>query len=102
MSVDPTKSQVKFDYGEQCKVIKTVKLIKFKKDKGDLLDSPLTASLLLDENSRCHYLVVRLAATHKTIFSGMILKGKSQVKVLNKKENLEILLFGVEKEKHKL
>lgn len=50
MTVDPTKSQFKFDYGKQNIVLKTVKLLKFKKDKGQLLDCPLTASILRDQS----------------------------------------------------
>jgi hypothetical protein len=68
-------------------VIKAVKLAKFKKDKGELLDSPLTAALLFDRGTKSHYLVVYLTATHKAIFSGLVLKEKSQVRQIGSKED---------------
>jgi hypothetical protein len=40
---------------------------------------------------------IELQATHKIIFSGLILKGKSLVKTLNNKaQNLEILAFNID------
>jgi hypothetical protein len=46
MEIDPTKSKIKYEYDQKCKVLKTVKLSKFKKDKGDLIDTPFKASLV--------------------------------------------------------
>lgn len=46
MNVDPSKSTVKFDYEEKYNLLKAVKLSKYKKDKGDLIDNLLNASLL--------------------------------------------------------
>lgn len=42
-----------------------------------------------DEKSHAFYLIVRLMATKNTIFTGYIMEGKSEVRILNKKdENL--------------
>lgn len=102
MAADPSKSVMNFSYNEECSVLKKVKLAKYKKDKGDLIDTPLTASLLQDKdnNSKTSFLVIQLDSTHKNIFSGVILPGKSQTRILNRKsENVEITAFTINKEK---
>lgn len=48
MVVDPTISKIKFDYKEECKMLKKIKLAKYKLDKGSLFDNPLNACLLED------------------------------------------------------
>jgi hypothetical protein len=71
--------------------------LKFKKDKGELLDCPMNASLLRDHSKEVYFISIELQATHKIIFSGLILKGKSVVKTLNSKsQNLEILAFNID------
>ena len=39
MTIDPAKSAVKFDYGTQDAVLKKITVNKYKKDKGDLIES---------------------------------------------------------------
>jgi len=85
MESDPSKSTAKFDYGDQSTLLKSVKLLKFKKDKGELLECPLTALILHEQSKDMYYLSVELTATHKNIFTGLLLKGKSAVKTLNNK-----------------
>ena len=87
MEVDPSKSKANFAYNEECTLMKKVKLSKYKKDKGDLIDSPLIVSLLQDKdnNNKTNFIVVQLEATHKNIFSGVILPGKSQIRIVNNK-----------------
>ena len=102
MEVDPAKSLIKYNYENQSTVLKSVRLLKFKKDRGELLDCPLTASILQEQGKEVYYLSVELSATHKNIFSGLILKHKSAVKVLNKLQNLEVLVFTLEPNQKKI
>lgn len=44
------------------------------------------AVLQYDPKTQLTYLVIRLLATKHSIFTGYVLKGKSEVRVLNKKE----------------
>jgi hypothetical protein len=37
MVVDPSKSEVKFDYGAQDDIVQKVSVSKYKKDKGNLV-----------------------------------------------------------------
>jgi hypothetical protein len=37
MAVDPTKSTIKYDYGEQG-ILQKLQVAKYKKDKGDLIE----------------------------------------------------------------
>jgi hypothetical protein len=39
MVVDPSKSDVKFDYGAQDDIIKKISVAKYKKDKGNLVEN---------------------------------------------------------------
>lgn len=60
-------------------------------------------SLLEDRTGKVFYIVVQLLATHTSIFSGLILPGKSQVRILNSKtENLEIVAFTIANKEKKL
>ncbi len=38
MVIDPSKSEVKFDYGAQSDIIKKISVTKYKKDKGNLVE----------------------------------------------------------------
>ena len=72
---------------------------KFKKNNGDLLEN---AELILqnDHKQGLIYIVVRLAATKNTIFSGFILEKKSSAVILNNKpENILIQAFEAKKDK---
>ena len=77
MDVDPTKSSVKYHYEEKCKLIKVVRLSKLKKEKGDLIDTPSKASLLFNLEAKSFHILIQLASTHTSLFSGLILPSKS-------------------------
>jgi hypothetical protein len=38
MEADPSKSTVKFDYGEQAQYLQKIAVAKYKKDKGNLIE----------------------------------------------------------------
>jgi len=51
-----------------------------------------------DIKSKLVYIIAKLPATQKTIFSGLLLENKSQIRHLNNKdENLEISCFSINK-----
>ncbi len=53
-----------------------------------------------DLGSQLYYISIQLPATKKSIYTGLLVKQKSQVKHLNnKKENVEISAFGIVKGK---
>ncbi len=58
---------------------------KYKRNNGDLMEG-VEAVLQYDPKTQLAYLVIRLLATKHSIFTGYVLKGKSEVRVLNKKE----------------
>ena len=63
------------------------------------IDTPLKASLLFASNSDCYFLVVQSVTTHTTIYSGLLISKKSEMKMLKKPENLEVRTFKIGKEK---
>ena len=83
MDVDPSKAVMKFEYKEQCKLLKVVTMKKFKKGKGQLIDTFNKASLLEDPEGKTFHLVIRSLTTHATIYSGLLIPLKSQFKNLN-------------------
>ena len=103
MDVDPTKSNVKYDYKEEFKILKVVSLSKYKVDQGQMIDTPHKALLLYNpEGNTCH-LLIRSPTTHAERFNGIILPNKSEFKTLHGKiENLEIRCFKIGKETKKL
>lgn len=52
MVVDPSKSTVKFDYGEQT-ILQKLLVNKYKKDKGDLVEN-VEAILNFDSGKKIH------------------------------------------------
>jgi hypothetical protein len=88
MDVDKSKSKGKYDYEEQVKVLFSGPIRKFKKNNGDLMEN-VEVVLQHDEKNDSFFLIVRLTATKNPIFTGFVLKGKSEVRVINNKdENL--------------
>ena len=77
MEVDPSKSTAKFEYPEECKLLKAVSIGKFKKDKGDLINTPLKASLLYHPQAKSFYLVIQSKATFTSIYEGLLIPDKS-------------------------
>jgi len=99
MEIDRSKSKAKYDYEEQVKVLFSGSVRKFKRNNGDLMEG-VEVVLQHDEKNDTFFLIVRLAATKNPIFTGFILKDKSEVRVLNSNEqNLEISAFAINKEK---
>lgn len=91
MVVDPTKSEAKFDYGDQG-IIQKIAVGKFKKDKGDLIEG-VEAILMYDKNSKLHNLIIRLLATKNIILRGLLLPSKSAIK--RNGDNIDILVFTI-------
>jgi len=103
MEVDPSKAVMKFDYKEQCKVLKVATVKKFKKDKGQLIDCLNKASLLEDSEGKTFHLVIKSSTTHTVIYSGLLIPQKSQYKTFNNNtENIEVLAFNLEPKANKL
>jgi len=103
MDIDPTKSSVKYNYEEKCKLIKAVKLSKLKKAKDELIDTPSKAFLLFNPEAKSYHILIQSALTHTSLFSGLIVPNKSEFKILHKKiESLEIRCFNINKEGKKL
>lgn len=95
MVVDPTKSEVKFDYGQQDQIVKKIAASKYKKDKGNLVEN-VEAIIKFNSDKKFHSLLIRLVATKNIIFTGVLLPHKSSTK--RNGENIDILVFTLEKE----
>lgn len=75
---------------------------KYKKNNGDLVEG-VEVILQHDEKAGTVYLVIRAPATKNTIFAGLLLKGKNEVRLLKEKsENMEITAFVVKAKKVEL
>ena len=85
MTVDKSKSKGKYDYTQQVRVLYSGAVRKYKKNNGDLMEN-VEVVLQHDEKSHAFYLIVRLMATKNNIFTGYIMEGKSEVRILNKKD----------------
>jgi hypothetical protein len=96
MDVDPSKSTFKFDYGGQEDILKKIAVAKFKKDKGNLVES-VEAIIKHDAEKKLYYLIIRLATTKNIIFTGILLPKKSAVK--KNDENLDVLAFTLNEKK---
>ena len=83
--------------------MKIVSLSKLKKQNGQLIDTPLKASLIFSPEGKSYHLVIESTTTHTPHFTGMILSAKSEFKLLHgKMENLEIRCFKYNSEAKKL
>ncbi len=88
MDVDPTKSKVNYNYESTCSLVLKQKAFKFKKIGGDLIEN-VDVAITYDQSTKFYYISVQLPATKKSIYSGVLIGKKSQVKHLNgKKENV--------------
>lgn len=86
--MDKAKSKGHFEYKSEVKVLFSGVVRKYKKNNGDLVEN-VEIVLQHDPAKKLVYVVVRLAATKNSIFIGYILEGKSEARILNKKdENL--------------
>ena len=95
MVVDPSKSTVKFDYGEQS-ILQKLLVSKYKKDKGDLVEG-VEVILNYDSGKQIHELIARLSATKNIIFRGLLLPHKSAAS--RKGDNIDVLVFSLTKGK---
>lgn len=91
MVVDPSKSTVKFDYGEQS-ILQKLLVSKYKKDKGDLVEG-VEVILNYDSGKQIHELIARLSATKNIIFRGLLLPHKSAAS--RKGDNIDVLVFSL-------
>ena len=88
MKVDKSKSKGNYEYKSETKILFSGHVLKYKKNNGNLLES-VEVMLQQDEKTNLFDMIVRLPATKHIIFSGLVLKEKSEVRVINKKdENL--------------
>ncbi len=76
MEVDKSKSKGHFEYKSDVKVLFSGAVRKYKKNNGDLVEN-VEIVLQHDPVQKLVYIVVRLAATKNSIFTGYILEGKS-------------------------
>ncbi len=75
------------------------KAFKFKKIGSDLIEN-VDIVITHDKSTQLYYISIQLPATKKSIYSGVLIGKKSQVKHLNnKKENVEISAFNIVKGK---
>lgn len=66
----------------------TLKVGKFKKSGGELIEN-LEIVLQKDKMTNIKYITVRLPATKKNIFSGVLVEGRSDIKHIHgKKQNV--------------
>ena len=63
----------------------SLRAFKYKKNGGDLVDN-VEVIVQQDITSKVYYLIIRLPATKKVIFTGLIIENKSQVKHINNKK----------------
>jgi hypothetical protein len=94
MKVDPSKSSGNFEYAEQCKILKTAKLSKFKKDKGSLIETPLKALIQFDPEAKSYHILIKSPTTHTVLYSGLLIAKKSECRTIaNKPESIEVRAF---------
>lgn len=99
IEADPSKSTVNYEYVETSVVILKQKAFKFKKLGGDLIEN-VDVVVTQDKSSKLFFISIQLPATKRSIYTGVVIPNKSQVKHLNnKKENVEISAFTVVKGK---
>lgn len=99
LKTDKSKSSGNYKYDEETKVLANGHVKKYKKNNGDLVEH-VDAILQYDEKSKIHVLVIRLSATKNSIFTGLILEGKSEARNINgKNENIEVSAFVIKKGK---
>ena len=99
MKVDKSKSKGNYSYGQEVQVLFSGNVRKYKRNNGDLMQN-VEVVVQNDEKSQTFYLIVRLSATKNPIFTGYLLEGKSEVRILNNKpENIEVSAFVLSKGK---
>ncbi len=99
IDVDPSKSNANYNYESTCVLLLKQKAFKFKKIGSDLIEN-VDIVITHDKSTQLYYISIQLPATKKSIYSGVLIGKKSQVKHLNnKKENVEISAFNIVKGK---
>ena len=97
MNADPEKSEAKYEYKNQGTILFSNKCLKLKKHNGELLEH---AEVLVQQNDEktVNRLIVRLKETKKIVQTGILLKGVSEAKKMNEKdENAILSIIVVEK-----
>lgn len=74
--------------------------MKYKKDAGDLIEN-VDVTLQKDKETKVNWIFVSLSATKNKIFTGVLVKGKSEIKTFGKPENISLTAAEVKKEVEK-
>lgn len=99
MKIDRSKSTGKYEYKDEMKILFSAHAKKYKKNDGDLIENVETI-VQLKEETKYSRIIVRLPATKHSILIGTLVRGKCDVRVLNKKdENLELSVFVLQEGK---
>lgn len=59
--------------------------MKYKKDSGDLIEN-VDVALVLHKKDNLYLITAALSTTQNGIYTGLLIKGRSSVKLMNKKE----------------
>jgi hypothetical protein len=101
MSVNTELSKVNYEYKERSKVLRKIQLLKFRKDKGDLLENVIVA-VLYNQISRCYMISAGFTPSLPFYFA-FIFKGKTKVTQNQEKpQNILITCFQLIQNKQKL
>lgn len=93
MKLDKSKSTGHYEYKEEMKTLFNAHAKKYKKNDGDLIEN-VEIIVQIKEETKYARIVVRLPATKHSILIGTLVRGKCDVRVLNKKEeNQELSVF---------
>ncbi len=84
MDADPSKSKGNYQYKTFVDVIKSVKLQKYRKDNGELLEG-VSAHIIFDRKSKLYLLVIKTLVVGQSIYTGILVPSKSTHRILNHK-----------------
>ena len=99
MKIDKSKSTGHYEYKDEMKTLFSAHAKKYKKNDGDLIEN-VEVVVQLKEETKYSRIIVRLPATKHSILIGTLVRGKCDVRVLNKKdENLELSVFVLQEGK---
>ena len=92
----PSKSSGKYEYNEECEILYSENALKYKKDGGDLIEN-VDITIQKDKETKVNWIFVSLSATKNKIFTGVLVKGKSEIKTFGKPENISLTAAEVKK-----
>ena len=100
----PVEKQLHYKYTDECPIIFKADLKKVKRNDGSLIENAEVV-LQMDEQINVSWITLRLSATKNNIFSGIFVKGKSEIRHFGEKEEnvfLTVFTFKNGIEKHKI